>query len=43
MQHSDNNTTNSNYEQPIELGSEEISKQNLYLKVYGFNSYDEAN
>ena len=38
-----NNTTNSNYEQPIELGSEEISKQNLYLKVYGFNSYDEAN
>ena len=32
-----------NYEQPIELGSEEISNQNLYLKVYGFNSYDDAN
>ena len=31
-----------NYEQPIELGSEEISNQNLYLKVYGFNSYDDA-
>ena len=38
-----NNITNSNYEQPIELGSEEVSKQNLYLKVYGFNSYDEVN
>ena len=36
-------TTIYNYEQPIELGSEEISNQNLYLKVYGFNSYDDAN
>ena len=31
------------YEQPIELGVEKISNQNLYLKVYGFNSYDDAN
>ena len=28
---------------PIEWGAEEVSNQNLYLKVYGFNSYDEAN
>ena len=31
-----------NYELPIELGSEDIAIHNLYLKVYGFKSYDEA-
>ena len=29
-------------EQPIEIGLEEVSDKNLYLKVYDFNSYENA-
>ena len=32
----------SKIKQPIEIGYEEISSQNLYLKIYGISSYDEA-
>ena len=35
-------TSINNIEQPIELTMEQIINQNLYLKVYGFESYNEA-
>ena len=39
----ENNISNNNsIEQPIKLMLEEISNQDLYVKVYGFKSYNEA-
>ena len=36
------NIFNNNIEQPIMLMTEEVSNQDLYIKVHGFESYDEA-
>ena len=36
------NISKNNFEQPIELNQEEYSSQNLYLKIHGFNSYNES-
>ena len=36
------NISNSMIEQPIELMLEEVSNQDLFVKVYGFESYNEA-
>ena len=38
----DENLSDTNYEQPIELIYEEISQSELFVKILGFNSYDEA-
>ena len=40
-----NNNEKSFYskEQPIELGFENISNKNLYIKVYGFKTYNNIN
>jgi rare lipoprotein A len=38
----DKKISNSKIEQPIELLSEEVSNQDLFVKVYGFESYNEA-
>ena len=35
-------TLNTSYEQPIQLGLEEISKSDLFVKITGFNTYKEA-
>ena len=35
-------TLNTSYEQPIELGLEEISKSDLFIKITGFNTYQDA-
>ena len=35
------NISNSKIEQPIELKLEEVSNQDLFVKVYGFDSYKE--
>ena len=32
----------SNFEQPIELKQNEVSKSSLFLKVFGFNSYEQS-
>ncbi len=36
------NISNSKIEQPIELKLEEVSNQDLFVKVYGFESYNET-
>ncbi len=36
------NISNSNIEQPIELMLEEVSNNDLFVKVYGFDSYKET-
>ena len=38
----DKNISNSKIEQPIELMLEEVSNQDLFVKVYGFESYNET-
>ena len=38
----DDITSNTNFEQAIELGFEDVINQELYLKIYGFKSYAEA-
>ena len=35
-------TLETSYEQPIELGLEEISKSDLFVKITGFNTYNET-
>ena len=37
---SDNKSNNEFIEQPVELGIEEIDKKDLFLKIYGFNTYE---
>ena len=37
-----NEVVNNNIDLPIELGQEKINEANLYLKVYNFDSYNEA-
>ena len=36
------NISESNIEQPIELMSEEVLTQDLFIKIYGFESYNET-